>query len=360
MSVQRHRDAWKVRWRENGQHRSRSFARKGDADLFDAEIKRRLALGPHLTRELARSVTTLDDFVNGGFRGHAATLSAATRRHYRWALENHLVELQDEPLIALDVPRLVTHQQHLLASGRSANTVRAAMTRLSGILQAATEQGLIAANPVRGMRKVPADPKEDVKPLAPGDLEKVIAGLDGRSRAIALLCGHLGLRPLEARTVRWSDFDGAGLTISRARTKRSAARTRVIAVPTITARELRAWQMESGGRGDDPIIGLLGEDGLRLWAYKHLDVAARRATGRDDVTLYTLRHSHASALHYCGWTVPDAAERMGHSAVVHMGIYAHPIKVIGSQRYRDLDDLIAEARAELVCPQSAPGTAKPQ
>jgi hypothetical protein len=45
---------------------------------------------------------------------------------------------------------------------------------------------------------------------------------------------------------------------------------------------------------------------------------------------------------------------MGHSAVVHMGIYAHPIKVIGAQRYRDLDDLIAEARGELECPQSAP------
>ena len=67
--------------------------------------------------------------------------------------------------------------------------------------------------------------------------------------------------------------------------------------------------------------------------------------------MYTLRHSHASALHYCGWTVPDAAGRMGHSAVVHMGIYAHPIKVIGSRRYRDLDDLIAEARGTLVCPK---------
>jgi integrase len=110
----------------------------------------------------------------------------------------------------------------------------------------------------------------------------------------------------------------------------------------------------SGGRGGDPIVGELGVAGLRLWAYKHLDVVARRATGRTDVTLYTLRHSHASALHYCGWTVPDAAERLGHSAVVHMGIYAHPIKVIGSRRYRDLDDLIAEARADLVCPQSAP------
>jgi excisionase family DNA binding protein len=209
-------------------------------------------------------------------------------------------------------------------------------------------------NPVRGMRKVPADPGEDVRPLAPAEVERIIDRLTGRGRAVALLAGHLGLRPLEIRQVRWSDFDGATLTISRARTKRSAARTRVIDVPAVTARELRAWQLESGGRGDEPIVGPLGQDGLRLWAYKFLDPVARRATGRSDVTMYTLRHSHASALHYCGWTVPDAAERMGHSAVVHMGIYAHPIKVIGAQRYRDLDDLIAEARGDLECPQSAP------
>ena len=253
-----------------------------------------------------------------------------------------------------NVPRLAAHQQHLLDNGRTANTVRAAMTRLSGILQAATDHGHIPANPVRGMRKVPADPTEDVKPLAPADLERLLARLDGRGLAIAMLAGHLGLRPLELRQVRWSDFDGATLTVSRARTKRSAARTRVVDVPAATARELRAWQLESGGRADDPIIGPLGQDGLRLWAYKFLDPAARKATGRADVTMYTLCHSHASALHYCGWTVPDAAERMGHSAVVHMGIYAHPIKVIGAQRYRDLDDLIAEARAELVFPQSSP------
>jgi hypothetical protein len=37
-----------------------------------------------------------------------------------------------------------------------------------------------------------------------------------------------------------------------------------------------------------------------------------------------------------------------------LGIYAHPIKVTGARRYRNLDDLIAEARANLVCPQGAP------
>ena len=62
---------------------------------------------------------------------------------------------------------------------------------------------------------------------------------------------------------------------------------------------------------------------------------------------YTLRHSHASALHYAGFTVPEAARRMGHSAVKHLDTYAHVIDAISGQRYPDLDDLIAAARAEL-------------
>jgi integrase len=124
----------------------------------------------------------------------------------------------------------------------------------------------------------------------------------------------------------------------------------VVDVPVVTARELRAWQLESGGRGDDPIVGPLGEDGLRLWAHKRLDPAARRAAGREDVTLYTLRHTHASALHYAGFTVPEAAERMGHSPVVHVSTYAHVIRKLTGRRYDGLDALIEAARADLVFP----------
>src|SRR5213596_1531230 len=194
-------------------------------------------------------------------------------------------------------------------------------------------------------------------PLASVGLERLIASLGGRDRAIVLLGGHLGLRPLEIRQVPWSAFDGSTLTIGRARTKRSAARTRLVTVPAITARELRAWQMESAGRGGEPIIGPLGSDGLRLWAYKRLDPAAHRATGRDDVTLYTLRHTHASALHYCNdYTLPRILKRLGHSAPVHFQHYAHIVDAAeGRPHHASLDALIEQARAQLVFRQSSAG-----
>lgn len=353
MSVQRDRDRWRVRWREGGRQRSRSFDRKGDADLFDREVKRRLQLGPHLVRELDRSALTLAEFVDTGFRTYAATLMPKSREQYDWALQLHLRELADEPLLALDVPRLAIHQQFLIDHGRTPNTVRDAMTRLSGILQVAVEHGHVPGNAARALRKVPAAPREEVRPFAPVELETLIAHFQGRARVIIVLGGHLGLRPKEIRLVPWCNFDGDSLTVGRARTKRGAARTRVISVPKITARELKAWRVASGGRGEDPIIGPIGEAGLRIWAWKHLGPAARELVGRDDVTTYTLRHTHASALHYAGWTVPEAARRMGHGPALHVQTYAHVIDAVQGTRYEDLDALLQAARAQLECRDSA-------
>jgi integrase len=353
---------WEVKYRVGGRQRSRSFARKGDAHRFDAEAKRRSQLGPTLARELDRSTLTLDEFVRGGFRSHAATLSPSSRAKYGWAIERHLSELVDEPLLTLDVPRLARHQQLLLDRGTSASTVREAMVYLSGVLQIAVEHGQMPANPVRALRKVPAEPGDDVNPLSPVELERILAVLDGRDRAIVLLGGHLGLRPLEIRQVPWRAFDGSTLTVSRSRTKRTAARTRTIAVPDVTARELKAWRLQAGRPGDDePIIGAMTQNAMKLWGRRVLRSAAKTATGgREDVTLYTLRHSHASALHYLtGFTIPEAARRLGHGAGLRVETYAHVIDAIQGKRYADLDGLFAAAREDpmfAICSPAAAGS----
>src|SRR5436190_2712901 len=105
MSVHPDRKAWRVRYRDpSGRMRSRTFARKGDAVTFDREIGRRLQLGPGLAAELDRRTMTLAEYVTGPWRAHAATLSAPTRLKYAWALDKHLTELLDEPLMTIDAP----------------------------------------------------------------------------------------------------------------------------------------------------------------------------------------------------------------------------------------------------------------
>jgi integrase len=348
MSIHREGKKYRVRWRQGDRQHSRSFDRKADAELFEAELRRRRQLGPTLARDVLQTTVTLDEFVRTGFRTHAATLAPASRRHYRWALENHLTGLLDVPLAAIDVPMLAAYQRRLLDTGRTSNTVREAMTKLSGILQIAVEHGLIAANPVHSLRKTPLEPRDEVRPLSPVDLERLIAALNGRDRAIVVLAGHLGLRPIEVRMAPWNAFArDSTFTVGRARTKKTAARTRVLAVPQATMLELRRWRMEAGRPDlDEPIIGDATASALNQWTWKTLKPKVADILGRHDVTLYTLRHSHASALHYAGFTVIDAARRLGHGPGLHVKTYAHVIDSLGTDRYPDLDALIAAARTE--------------
>ncbi len=142
---------------------------------------------------------------------------------------------------------------------------------------------------------------------------------------------------------------------SSSRTKRTASRTRVIAAPEVTARELKAWRLESGRPGEeDPIVGVMSPNALRLWGAKRLRPAVAAATGGRirDATVYTLRHSHASALHYAGFTPAEAAERMGHGLGLHWRTYAHVVKAMSGTRY-DGDALISAARARLELRQSS-------
>ena len=55
---------------------------------------------------------------------------------------------------------------------------------------------------------------------------------------------------------------------------------------------------------------------MKLWGRRHLPKGVR---------LYGLRHSHASACHYAGFTLPEAGRRLGHSQQTHILHYAHVI-----------------------------------
>ena len=337
MSIHREGEKWRVKYRIAGRQRSRTFDRKGDARAFDAEVTRRRQLGPVLVKELDRHSETLEEFVRGPWRAHAATLAPKTRAKYRWVLESHAGALLDEPLATLDVGRLTEHQRQLLDEGLKPNTVREVFACIAGILQIAVEHGRISSNPVRSMRKVKADPREPVVPLTPAELEQLISIATGRDRAMIVLGGYFGLRPIEIRTVPWSRLTGDSLTIAKVDTKPSAV-PRTIVGPAAGIALLKEWRLQSGRPADsEPIVGMSARN-MNQW-----NGCLRRIAGRD-LTAYALRHTHASMLHYAGYTVPEAAARMGHGPELHLKTYAHVIDGLGSERYPDLDQLISAAR----------------
>ena len=348
MSIQKRPDGkWQVRWRDgSGRQLARNFDRKQVAVKFDADLKLRRR-HPRLAAELEHERMTLKQYVDGPFQVHAVTLATPTRDKYRWALEKHLAPLAHEPLLAIDAIRIGEIQQAMLEGGATPATVREVLTRLSGVLQTAVGQGVIPANYARAVRKVAADPTDEVKALAPAELEALIAGADGRARAIMLLGGRLGLRPGELRLVPWTAIADSTLTVSKTIAKRTASRTRVLELDAYTSRELKEWRLEAGRpHPDQPIIGDLTANALKLWGARWLRPRiAKASSGRiDDATVKTLRHSHASALHYAGYTVPEAARRMGHGPGVHIDTYAHVIDAMAGTRYDGLEALYTAAR----------------
>lgn len=352
MSIHFENGKWRVRWRVNGRLRSATFDRKGDARRFEAEVIRRRQLGPHLVAELDRTAMTLGEFVRGPWSDHAATLSEPTRAKYRWALEKHLSPLRDEPLLSIDVGVLTHHQRLMIERGATPSTVREVMARLGGVLQIAVEQGRMPrGNPVRSMRKVKAGPTREVVALTHVELERLIARASGRDQIVYLLAGHLGLRPKEIRLVPWSAFEGSVLIVGKAHTKVTAMRTRVVTVPRVTATALREWRFRCGIPDPElPIIGELSENAMKLWGRRVLRPAVEAATqGRiKDATLYTLRHTNASLLHYCdSFTLPEAAQSLGHDGALHLKTYAHVVRAMSGKRYADLDALIRDAQASL-------------
>lgn len=347
MSVSKRGGKWQVRYRIAGEQKYRTFDRKTDAEVFEADFKRRRALGPRLAAEQDRENVTLQQYVTGPWRAHAATLAEPTRVKYGWALKNHLSELRDEPLILIDAPAIASHQRLMLSRGATPSTVREVIAKLSGVLQIAAEHGYIPANPARSVRNVPKEYGDELDPISPVELERLLLILTGRDRAITVLGGYFGLRPQEIRKVTWASVGDGALTIGRAQTKATARRARVITGPAVGVRELRAWQLESGGRGSNLIIGAMSENAMRLWNRRVLRPAVETVTdGRiTAATVKLLRHSHASALHHVSTlTHPQILRRMSHGAQVHHQHYAAIIDGIEGRTYDSLDAMIQDAR----------------
>lgn len=93
---------------------------------------------------------------------------------------------------------------------------------LSKLFSLAVESGMIEANPCRSVR-IPTITERDNTTLAP---EEVAAFAHGTSRVdgIALLCSLCGLRPSEARLLKWSQIDRKGMQIMNPGTKNATAK----------------------------------------------------------------------------------------------------------------------------------------
>jgi integrase len=218
----------------------------------------------------------------------------------------------------------------------AARTARQTANYLSTMLDAAVADGLIARNPAHGSKR----PRVDVEPVVPftdAEVDALRAATPAWF-AVALTLGlGAGLRQSEASglTADRIDFLRRTLTVDRQlvtpstaaeptfgppKTKRSY-RTIPLADPVL---EELAHHLERHGTGRDGLL-LHGVDGRPIRRQWFGDVwrTVRDRAGLPDARFHDTRHTYASVLLSGGVSVAAAAEYLGHSPAVLLGVYAH-------------------------------------
>jgi len=399
VSVERNRNGkgWVTRWREHGRQRSRLFDRRGDAQVFDAEVRRRQQLGPLAVQQLtARGGPTLDQWIEQRWAPeHAATLEQSTRDRYASVYDCHIAgPLADVPLGELTVARTREWQATLIKAGVSAQTILKARTLLSSVLRHAFESEVIGGNPILLVRPPKEDYRDAVVPLAPATVEairrallapaprEVAASPPGRrprrryelppsgtpqtrrrDALIVSLMAYAGLRPGELRALRFSDVCEKTILLQRAGNPDGSIKAtktrqrRTVQQLTPLGQELREYRLAAGRPPEQALIfpGATGRPWTKAdwenWREREWAPACRTA-GLDPVPRpYDLRHSFVSLRLAEGRQPVWIAKQAGHSLRVLLSTYAHLIDEYAERESVDPEVEIAKARKTMSAPR---------
>lgn len=345
---------WRVRWRQGGRYRARTFDRKGDAQNFGAELRRRNQLGT--LASLDNGQITLARYVTETWvPAYSLHLSKKTRLHYAQTYDKHiLADLGPLPLREISPEHIARWQADRLATGGGPIAVRQALKLLGSILQRALESGDLQSNPARAVRKAPLPHRAEVRPLPPAVVERMRAAANPRDAVLLSVLAYSGLRPGEALALQWQDIREQTILVERAvslgeekDTKTAAHRT--VRMLTPLAADLRAWSASRGQTTDQGLVfpSQTGElwtlPAYNSWvrrAFRRARTAAGLSSGRP----YDLRHSFASLLLHEGRSVIYVARQLGHDPRLTLSTYGHVIDELDDRPHLDAETAIAEAR----------------
>ena len=309
---------WRVRWNDShGKPRSRVLGRKRDAELYDAEIKRRKRLGTLV--EMEQGTEPLAEFVKVWWDRYAVpNLERRTRDAYVGLWDNYVAPyLGDVPLRSISTETLSAWIAELRAEKVGEPTIAKSKAILSGVLQRAMEWGKISSNPAR-LVSVPQPRRVlAVKPIADEEIAKLVDASDERVRLTAAFMGYAGLRPSELRALTWEDISENTILVDKSvNADGSIKTTKNHRIRTVTIRpELRRFIMRNRGEGD-------------IWVWSKSDKSWTRFLQNHwnqlvEFRPYDLRHTFVSKLIEEGRSVVDVARQAGHDPNVCLGTYAH-------------------------------------
>lgn len=191
---------WRARYRApDGRERSRTFTRRIDAEQFLAQVAVDKARGAWI--DPTRAHVLFGDWAER-WLGTTTHLKPKTRVGYESMLRSRLLPAFGRAPIGdvrpIDVREWLSGMQ---AKGLSASSCRQAYHLLGAILQAAIDDGRLAASPCSGI-KLPRLPQIEMAYLAPEQLRDLFAQVGGQYRLLVEVLAFGGLRFGEAAALR--------------------------------------------------------------------------------------------------------------------------------------------------------------
>lgn len=368
MSIQRLPDGrYQVRWYVAGRgspRRQRTFARRDDARLFEAEVTRRRAMGDLAT--LGAPERTVAELALEWWARYAVpNLADNTLDKYERTLELHVrPRLGHLRLGEVNAAALMEFRAALERKGVGRDSVRVALVVVQAMFRQAVRWGWVDHNPVEGVEKPSGKRERAVVCLAPEAVERIrgafleadklyaatmvslvaYAGVRVPEELLALEVRHVAKRTLlvEQRAI-------AGRIVAGQKVRGLPPRS--VDLPAPVRQDVAEYLMARGRPGPRELLFPRADGGLwqphdynnwrrRAWR------KAREAAGVEPLPPYDLRHAFASLQIRAGMSIPELAEQMGHSAQMTVGTYTHVIRDLRGGPMLSAEAQILKARAE--------------
>lgn len=372
-------DAWRLRYRVNGERHSETVrGTKAAAVKRLREILNTADRGDHVAPDRQTVGAWIQHWTSIGCPGERkrAAVTARTQERYETVLRVHVTPALGrfplQKLTAAHVERLYAETERAGTIGGT--TLELVHTVLKSCLSAAVRKKLIANNPAKDVEKVPRPDVFDHDIVEADDLPRLVAAFKGTSiYEIVATAAFTGARLREIMGLRWEDVDLAKRILTIRRTTVEVRGEKIGLKEPKTANGRRVFKIDPGltailsalqGRHKALHAGVPDGTGVDLSLIKLPDGAVMFPPGADlmkhrrgchvsdafksrlkakgfpaTLRFHDLRGSHAVALMDAGVNVKAVADRIGDDPATLLKYYA--------KRSRKADDAAADAMEAL-------------
>jgi integrase len=328
--------SYRARYRDPaGKERSKTFARKVDAERFVVEVEHAKSRGAWVDPTLGRITfaTWLDQWW-----ATTTNLRKSTQARDEASLRVHAApRFGSMPLAAIRQIEVRTWVADLAGQGLKPATVVKAYQLFGKVMAAAVDAGILAQSPCRRI-PLPKVEQDEKRFLTPAEIARLASVIEPRFRALVLVGAYGGLRIGELAGLRRAhvDTDRATVTVLEIATdvsgrlvsgppKTRAAR-RTVSLPVPVADELERHMATYAGPDPDGLV-FTGAKGAALRATnfrRRTWRAAVRAAEFDGLRVHDLRHTAVALWIAAGASPKEVARRAGHTSVkTVLDVYGH-------------------------------------